>query len=281
MKFLKEPFLHFTVLGCLILALYSVFGKNSDDGDSAQDEIVVSSGRVEQISAIFLKTWQRPPTHDELQGLIGDYVLEEAYTRMASEMGLDKDDTVIRRRLRQKMEFLTNDVAALSEPSEEELSNYLAANSDDFREDPRFDFRQFFFSPEKLGDSAEGFLADTLAKLRAGENIEGHPTLLPEASTDAPLRSIAGNFGSDFAEQVAKLPDGEWQGPLSSSFGVHFVRIDKRIPGRLPELDKIRQVVLREWANERKQAMATEFKRELLTRYRIEIQWPETEAPKQ
>jgi hypothetical protein len=280
MKFLKEPFLHFIVLGCLIFALYSAFGPNDEDGALVKEEINVSVGKVEQLSAIFLKTWQRPPTRDELQGLIDDYILEEAYTRMAAEMGLDKDDTVIRRRLRQKMEFLTADVAALSDPSDEELAAYLAANPEDFREDPRFDFQQIYFNLKKLGDTAKDVLGGTLAKLRAGEAIEGHPTLLPNASVDTPLRDIARNFGNDFAEQIPALPSGEWQGPLRSSFGAHFVLIDKIIPGRLPELDQVRQAVSREWANERKQTMTAKFNQELLDRYRIEIQWPDASEPK-
>lgn len=274
MKILKEPLVHFLLLGGLIFALYYAFRGEDAGGDTAK-EIVVPPGKIEQLAAIFTKTWQRPPTRDEIEALVDDHVIEEAYAREAIAMGLDEDDTVIRRRLRQKLEFLTGDLAALTQPTDEELDTYLTEHADDFREQPRYDFQQVFFNPEKLGDDRESALNEALDQLRAGEPVEGHPTLLPASREDATLRAVAATFGTAFANSLADLPTGEWQGPVESGFGLHFVRIDKTVPGRLPALDEIRAAVEREWANRRKEEMTREFNRELLARYQIDIQWPQ------
>ena len=131
MKILREPLLHFLLIGA---ALFVVFDLVSGPSRSAQDkQILVSAGRIQQMANIFSKTWQRPPTAEELKGLIDDFVLEEIYYRQAVAMGIDRDDTVIRRRLRQKFEFLTDDLAATIEPTEEELTAYLVANPRAFR----------------------------------------------------------------------------------------------------------------------------------------------------
>jgi len=275
MKLLKEPLLHFLVLGALVFWLSRHFGAEAGNRLPADQLIEVPAGKIEQLSSIFAKTWQRPPTRDELQGLVDDYILEEAYVREALKMGLEDDDTIIRRRLRQKLEFLTGDMMSLTQPGDEDLQGFLEANPDRFREDPRVDLRQVFFNPEKLGPDPEAEMEESLARLRAGEDVEGHPTLLPGFRPDAPLRSIAATFGSDFTEQLATVPVGEWQGPLRSGFGLHFVRVEQRTPGRLPELAEIRDAVQREWAHERKQEMTRQFNQELLDNYQIEVEWPE------
>lgn len=278
MKLLKEPLLHFLVLGALIFILARHFGAEAADRVPEDQLITVPAGKIEQLSAIFAKTWQRPPTRDELQGLIDDHVLEEAYVREALNMGLEKDDTIIRRRLRQKLEFLTGDMMALTEPSDADLQGYLEENPEVFREEPRVDLQQIYFNPEKLGDDPDAEMEEVLGKLRDGQTVEGHPTLLPGSRPDAPLRSIEATFGTDFAARIATLPVGEWQGPLRSGFGLHFILLENRTPGRLPELDEIRATVQREWAHARKQRMTREFNEKLLGRYQIEIEWPQPQS---
>lgn len=273
MKLIKEPLLHFLLIGGLIFAVTAMAPSPSGEAADADPLIAVSPGRIEQLSAVFAKTWQRPPTTWELRELIDDYVLEEAYAREAIRMGLEKDDTIVRRRLRQKLEFLTADLMVPTEPSEDELADFIESNPEKFREAPRLDLRQVFFNPEKL-DGEDGLQA-ALAALRAGGAVEGHTTLLPASCADAPLRSIAAIFGDDFAGQIAELAPGNWQGPLRSGFGLHLVLVEKRVPGRLPELDEIRDTVHREWVNERRKEMTRRFDEKLLERYGIEIQWPE------
>ena len=106
-KFLREPLFHFLVLGAALFAVW-LWRKDAAGGDSA-GRIVVTQARIRQLETGFARTWQRPPTDQELTDLVQDFVREEVFVREATAMGLDRDDTIIRRRLRQKFEFLTED----------------------------------------------------------------------------------------------------------------------------------------------------------------------------
>jgi len=165
-----------------------VFGLVNDrtSGD-ADTQVVVSAGRINQLEIIFTKTWQRPPTTEELKGLIDNFVLEEIYYRQAVAMGIDRDDTVIRRRLRQKFEFLTDDLAAASVPTDQELAAYLAANADAFVRESTYTFEQVYISPDQPGADLETRVAEQLSALRAGDAPAGDVGLLPTYFEAAPL----------------------------------------------------------------------------------------------
>ncbi len=275
----REPLLHFLLLGA---ALFGLFALVSPDGEVRETEntIVVSAGRIEQLSTIFQKTWQRPPTEQELKGLVDDFVLEEIYYRQAIEMGIDRDDTVIRRRLRQKVEFLTDDAASLIEPSDEDLREYLATNQDKFREDSTYTFRQLYINPEKHGEDPRGYMEAQLNALRAGETVNGDSGLIPKGFDAEPGRVVDGIFGRGFAAKLDSLEMGVWQGPVESGLGVHLVMLDGREPGAVPDLEAIRPVVEREWANERRLEMRNEVNAKLREAYEIVIEWPEEEQAK-
>ena len=113
----------------------------------------------------FTQTRQRPPTQEEWEGLIRDRVRQEVFYREALALGLDKDDLIIRRRLQQKMEFVSDDVAAQAQPTDAELNAYLQAHPDSFRVDQRFTFRQVYLNPEKHGKSLARDAAQLLAQL--------------------------------------------------------------------------------------------------------------------
>jgi hypothetical protein len=277
MKLLKEPLLHFVVIGGLLFAAYQHF--NPKGGEPGETEIVVSAGRIEQLSAIFSRTWQRRPTKEELQHLVDDFIIEEIYYREATAAGLDRDDTLIRRRMRQKLEFLTDDLATTT-PGDDELRQFVEKHPDRFRVPGSATFRQIFFTPEKLGDAPDDALAATTALLAKGELPEGHASLLPQEMSNATPAQIAGTFGKDFADQLGELPAGQWSKPLRSSFGYHFVRVDERILGELPTLDKIRPQALREWEREQREQFREKFDRKLREKYHITIKWPEGESPK-
>ena len=148
-RILREPLLHFLLLGAAIFAAYSLVSQRSGDEPG---NIVISAGQVAAIELGFTRTWHRPPTRDELEGLIRDRVREEVYYREAMALGLDKDDTIIRRRLRQKMEFLTDDVVAQAQPTDAELNAYLTAHPDSFRVQREFTFSQVYLNPDKHGE---------------------------------------------------------------------------------------------------------------------------------
>jgi len=269
-RILKEPLLHFLLIGA---GLFLFYGWQYDEPDDPAQQIVVSSGRIEQLGNIFAKTWQRPPTRDELQGLIDDFVLEEVYYRRAVGMGLDLDDTIIRRRLRQKLEFLTDDAASLVEPATEELATYLAEHEDVFRESSTYTFQQAYFNLEKHNDP-EAFVAEQLVALRSGGGDVGDVSLLPNSFSEATRRAVDGTFGTGFSKELDKLEVGTWQGPVRSGLGIHLVRIETRTPGRLPELEKIRPHVEREWSSEKRREIRKELNAKLLDEFEIVVQWP-------
>ena len=272
-KLLKEPLVHFLLIGA---GLFLFYGQMNDTASGPKQRVVVSAGRIEQLARIFTKTWQRAPTREELQGLIHEFTLEEAYYRRAVEMGLDRDDTIIRRRMRQKLEFLTDDTAALVEATDEELEKYLAENEDSFRDSATYTFQQAYFNPEKHGGDPEAYVAEQLMALRSGETEVADVSLLPTSFNAATRRVVDGAFGAGFSRELDRLEVGKWQGPVRSGLGFHLIRIDSRTPGRLPELADIRPVVEREWRNARRLAVREEVNASLLEGYDVVIEWPES-----
>ena len=282
---LREPLVHFMMIGAALFALYGAAG--GSDSDDSERRIVVSAGRIEQLANIFAKTWQRPPRDDELKGLVDDFVLEELYYRQALAMGLDRDDTIIRRRMRQKFEFLTDDSLPV-QASDEELAAYVAENRSKFIEETAYTFRQIYFNPERHalgsregGQSPEGFVKARLDALRQGKAVSGDPSLLAESFDRASRRVVDGTFGRDFSRRLDDLATGEWQGPLRSGLGIHLIRLDARIEGKLPELAEIRPMVQREWAHQKRIEFRRQMNERLLKEYQVVIEWPQSKAASQ
>ncbi len=269
---IREPLLHFLLIGAALFLLFGLTsGRNSG---SADEKIVVSAGRIAQFVTIFAKTWQRQPTEEELRGLIDDFVLEEIYYRQALAMGIDRDDTVIRRRLRQKFEFLTDDTIAGAEATDEELSAFLAANEDRFRIDPTYTFQQVYINPRRPARDLQDYVAKRLATLRASKTVQPEGGLLPTTFDRASRRMVDGTFGLDFSRKLDGLAPGTWQGPIESGLGLHLILVESRAEGRLPDLGEIRAVVKREWANERRLENRRRMNQALLEDYEVVVEWP-------
>ncbi len=241
--------------------------------------MVVSAGKIEHLAALFARTWQRPPTREELEGLINDFIREEAAYREGMAIGLDRDDTIVRRRIRQKLEFIAEDLASQAEPNDDVLAAYLAAHPDQFRVEPRLTFRQVYLNPDQRRDAVETSTRELLVALNGDPTIDastlGEPILLEHGYADVSMRDIANLFGQRFAAAAVELEPGAWQGPIESGYGVHLVFVDKRSEGRLPKLDEVRDQVRREWDNARRVEAIATFYREMLDRYEIVIEWPE------
>jgi hypothetical protein len=274
-RLLKEPLLHFLLLGVVLFLAYGVMQKPGRSDEPG--EIVVTQGEIEHLAAGFARTWQRPPGAGELAGLVRDRVREEVYYREAMAMGLDKDDTVIRRRLRQKMEFISDDIAARAEPAEADLNAYLQAHPDAFRVEPRYTFEQVYLNPQKHGDK----LARDAAQLRAqlnqgGDTFDplalGDSTMLEHRFTSVPVSEVAKQFGETFSAKLPELAQGQWQGPVESGYGVHLVLVSERTEGHLPALAEVRDAVRREWDNARRLEANDRFYQELLKRYTVTIE---------
>jgi len=275
-QLLREPLLHFLLAGIALFLVYEVVRGGVSD---APRDIVITEPRVEAMAASFATVWMRPPTAEEIKGLVDDYIAEEIYYREAIAMGLDQDDTVIRRRLRQKMEFITEDAAAASEPTDAELQAYLARQPEKFVSPASLTFRQVYFSTEKRGDLARPQAEQLLGELQAGRGpadvaAAGDPTLLPPDMQSASPQTIANAFGSDFAAQVAEAPVGQWSGPLQSGFGLHLVFVDERVADALPAFEQIRPIVLREYQSEQRTLSSKKLLDSLRAKYDIRIEGP-------
>ena len=272
-RWLKEPLIHFLLLGALIFVAYNqLAGKGSEPG-----EIYISRGQQENLLNTFGRTWQRPPTPEEFQGLLKDYVRQEIAYRESQTMGLDKDDIVIRRRLRQKLELLAEDIATLSAPTDNDLQAYLETHAEDFAVEPRLSLRQVYFSRDRRGASAEQDAQQLLQRIATdgpdGDFEQfGDPLPLPSEMRDLRESEIARLFGSVFTDGLQGLETGHWAGPVESGFGVHLVFIEARAAGRLPELAEVRDAVQREWLSERRREAVDGMYERLAENYTIEIQ---------
>ena len=279
-RWLREPLVHFLLIGA---ALFLFFGWTGGSGGPNSSRIVIGPGQVEHLAVGFARTWRRPPTQQELKGLIDDYVREEMATREARSMGLDRGDTVIRRRLRQKLEFLVEDAAEAVPPTDAELQAWLDAHPESYHLDPQVAFRQVFLSPDRRGDSVEADakrLLERLESLGPGADIEsiGDSIMLPAEFELAPLNVASRMFGNEFAGRLAEVEPGRWAGPIRSGYGLHLVFVRERIEGRAPGLDDVRDAVARDLlTSRRKEQLETMYER-LLESYDVVIDMPAPEA---
>lgn len=271
---LREPLFHFLLIGLGLFLLYEFVNR---DGETAPREIVVSEARIEALAENFARTWMRAPTARELSGLVDDFVKEEIFYREAVQMGLDRDDTVIRRRLRQKLEFISEDFASAIEPSDEQLQSYLEQHPEKFVNPARLTFLQVFLSTERRGEravaDAEKLLADLRADRGPADPTEaGDPSLLPAGLEAASLREVARSFGEDFAAQLDEVAVGQWMGPLSSGYGIHLVKVSTREASSMPTLDDVRPIVVREWQAEQQRELGDAFYDQLRSQYEVRIE---------
>jgi hypothetical protein len=278
-RLLREPLLQFLALGAMLFALYGLASKR---GAEAPEKIVVSASQVANLGDAFVRTWRRPPNEQELQGLIEDYIRDEVFYREGRAAGLDRDDVIIRRRVRQKMEFLADEMS-VPEPSDAQLAAYLASNPERFRAEDQLTFRQVFLSATRRADtigSDSEQLAGILARADGAVDAAalGDAFLLGEEFHDVSPSKVTGIFGEGFAKQISVMEKGRGQGPISSGFGQHFVFISGRVPGNLPPLDAIRPAVQREWANARRLEAEQKLYASLRGRYEIVVEEPRAKA---
>jgi hypothetical protein len=277
-RLIREPLVHFLLLGALLFLWSAWQGGGAGAGSN---RIVITPGVVDYLAAGFHRTWRRAPNELELKGLIDEHVKEEIAAREAMAMGLDRDDIVIKRRLRQKLEFLLVDDAAATPPTDAELQAWLDRHPETFRVEPQLAFRQVLLRPERHGASVTADASKLLARLRAAgaavdtQNL-GDPSMLPAEAPLEPLREVARTFGQDFADALMKLPSGQWSGPVESSFGVHLVFVRERTQGAAAELATVRPLVEREVIAERRKAEMQALYERLLAKYSVRIEMPKS-----
>ena len=242
MTILKEPLVHFLLLGAVIFGLYAAL--DDSPPSVARNAIDISVEDAQRLVAEFEATWRRPPSETELAEIIDAAVREEVYVREALAPGLDRDHAVIRRRLQMKMEFLTESGAEVLDPDESALQAHLDANRDRFTDAPLIVVEQVL-----LESADPQAAAETLAKLQQGADPAsvGWPTMLPFATRPSPARVIDSIFGPDFFTAIAALPRGSWEGSVEGTFGTHLVRVTYRREARTLPLAEIREQVEQDW----------------------------------
>ncbi|MEM0946526.1 MAG: peptidylprolyl isomerase [Pseudomonadota bacterium] len=240
--FLRHPLLHFFALGAFLFALFAVVGP--PERPVEKPRIVVSEQDARWLVGQFEAAWRRQPNAEELDLLVDEFVREEIYVREALALGLDQGDTIVRRRLRQKMEFLSEAGAEAATPDEATLQAYYHENYEKFSTGARLAFSQVLLPTGRsvdveaaLAALSEGSLPDALAQ----------PTLLPPEIPLSPRQAIDGTFGTGFFERVSALPEGAWGGPVASGYGDHLVRVDQFEQGALPPFEQVRDRVELDW----------------------------------
>jgi hypothetical protein len=263
----REPLLHFLVLGGL---LFIVFGRGGSAPNAGNRDIVVTAADIERIAAGFARTWQRPPSEDELKGAINDDIREEVLYRSGLSLGLDKDDTIVRRRIRQKMEFFLEDT--VGEPDDAEMRRFFESNADKFRIEPRFSFRQVFLNSKRTDPKADAE-AMLLQLVALGPDAQGggDPLILPESFNSAAMSQIDAQFGEGFARDLSGVEPGHWAGPIKSAYGFHLVLVTAVEPSRLPPFNDVRDAVRREWFAGRRAGVLDEQYRKLLAGFQVRV----------
>jgi len=272
-RLLGEPMLHFLVMGIALFAAYQWMAPV----DAGGGRIVISQGVVEDLVTQHVAAKGREPSSTELNHLIESYIRDEVLYREGVKLGLDRDDIVVKRRVRQKVELIAEEDASTRTPTDADLSAYVAANPARFVQPAILTFEQVFLGPSTSGPA----VVVISQALRNGTDPEalGKPTLLPLRMTRTPADLVARDFGDAFAAALEKAPVGEWAGPIDSSFGAHYVRVVDRTPAAAPQLAAVRDQVVREWENERRQRARTDAYAKMRGEYEVSIEAKPAERP--
>ena len=243
-RLLREPLLHFLLIGAVLFFLYEL--KNEDDA-VAPNRIVISSGEIEKLTENFKRSRMRPPSEAEISALVDNYVREEVFYREALAMGLDQNDQIVRKRMNMKLEFILEDLNSQN-VTDEKLALFMEENPDKFHMPAQISFKQIYLNPERRKDM-DADAKQLLTRLADGETPEqlGDRTLLPFEYELLTQSEVSNSFGEKFSEDIMTHTSGKWIGPVYSEYGVHLVKISKKIEERKPTLSEIRTYVEREY----------------------------------
>jgi hypothetical protein len=277
MRLLKEPLVHFLVAGAALFAAYAwMNGSAANSNTDRAHQLNVSKGDVEWLAQNWSTQWRRPPTQEELRGLLTDYVNEQLLAREARTLGLEDNDVIVRRRLAQKLTFLIEDTVRRTEPSEVELQQFYAARPQHFRSDTRLSFEHVYFSPERRAN-ARSDATDALRLLEYGAPLPagelGDRLLVGAEFHDETEQSISGSFGPEFARAVFSLKPGTWSGPIQSGYGLHLVRVSALLQeARLHPFSDVRDRVVEEWRREQDKLAKERYLAELRNKYDLSVE---------
>lgn len=273
-KWLREPLLHFLLIGAALFVFYNL---QTDDSADDSNSIVITESDIDRLITLWEKKWQRLPTEAELEGLIEAQIREEVLYREALAMGLDQNDTIVRRRLAQKVEFISADLASQAEPSDADLQAYLDAHAEKFAVPARISFQQIYLNADQRGNNVEQDARRLLDELSGpGASVDimaaGDPFMFGQQHEQLTEHGVARLFGQQFAEKIFELPVGRWHGPVISGYGLHLVYVDAKSESKASTLDEVRDKVRDEWLAQQRRKMDQVFYSELRKRYDIKVE---------
>jgi peptidyl-prolyl cis-trans isomerase C len=275
-RWLREPLLHVVLIG---LTLFAVYHAVHPDAGQQRDpnRIVITADDLAQIRLTWMAQWHRPPTPEEMRNLLDGKIREEVLSREALALGLDNEDTIIKRRLAQKMEFIMEDASALREPASDELRRWFAQNTQRFAMPSLVTFRHLYFSPDRRSSGARDAAAEALRKL-AGKpeeapELEGlsDPFMFQDFYAERSPDQVANIFGTSFARALAGVEPRKWQGPIESGLGWHLVWVESAIPGRIPAFEEVEARVKSEWSDEQRAEGKRKIFDHMRDRYQIVV----------
>lgn len=274
-KALREPLLHFLAIGIVLFAANGLI--HGPDRSAPGETITISQGQVGQIAESYLLLSGRLPSRAELESLVDDFVTEEISYREAVAMGLDAGDTIVRRRMRQKLEFLLEDASASEEPTQAELKTWVADHADAYRLPERRAIRQVLAGADRRGEAARAEAEGLLTKLNsvADHSGLGDPSMLPAAIPLTTEEGVANLFGEDFSASVFAHRGASWFGPVVSPFWQHVVLVMETEAGRPASLDEVREKARSDLIESRRDRARDDFHARMRKRYQIRIDWPE------
>ena len=276
-KILRDPLVHFIALGFLLFFGYSLVG----DTPASRDSIIIDSRDIESMTGKWEMQWNRPPTQEELCNLVLQNIKQEVFYQEALKMNLDHNDEIIKRRLSQKMEFLSNDLATLSEPSDEELKAYFNSQAEKYMLPYAYELYQVVFTNDKHDNADVAFknaleASKNLSLDEMGSKGDRLPFPYHYANTNA--RELAGQLGSVFADNLETLELNRWLGPVESGFGKHLVYIIEREDPKLPELTSIKDLVLRDFQYQKQKEVNNLIFHTLKDKYELEFNFEDSEG---
>ena len=276
-RLIKEPLLHFLLLG---VALFFLFYQVADPNLDTPERIIVTQADVQRMKGQWQRQWRRPPTQQELDGLVESYIRETILYREALALGLDQDDVIVRRRMGQKLEFMFKDLAEQIAPTEAELAEFYQTKGDRYVQPGRYSFTHVYFSRDQRGVDVENDARSLLHKLQTEPDtvdlVEASDRFLYQYQFDNQSSDqISRIFGRVFADSLAGLETGKWQGPVESGYGLHLVFIDERTEPSHPDLADIRDKVRWDLLSKRQKEMDAAFYTELRKKYKVKIESPD------
>jgi peptidyl-prolyl cis-trans isomerase C len=285
LPFAKEPLFHFVIIGAVIYLLFGYFGQSeSDDVVLEENTIVVTEGEIKWLAEMWQKKWNRPPSNNEMVGLVRDHLRETVLYREAVAMGLDKDDVIIRRRMAQKLEFLAEDLITPKPPTEEELQAFFNENPDRYQVPPLLTFTHAYLDPDKRGDDtltdAEKLKTEliTSAKVPGEASDIGDRFMLQSYYPERDEADLSKLFGSEFAHSIMVLEPKKWHGPVLSGYGTHLVYVHDRIESPRPSFEQVAERVREDWIDAEREKLNAEYIDSLLARYKVIVEGEDADA---